>query len=189
MCATFQKDLFASLVSGTDMTDTQWALSLSPSRGLVFSDKEGAQKPSANKEGHSSSARTPGTCAGSEQPRGATGLSPVCVALGLSGFSCTGTLVPSKASPHQVGQSHGHSFNFLPKNPKKRESPEPFSCPSHTSTAQGDAPGEASPAGGGWRVETGQCNPRHFPTLCNYTNVELLFSLTPISVVLMNWVG
>lgn len=40
MCATFQKDLFSSLVSGTDSgTDTEWALSLSPPRGLVFSDK------------------------------------------------------------------------------------------------------------------------------------------------------
>lgn len=28
---------------------TQWALSLSPSRGLVFSDKEGAQKPPATR--------------------------------------------------------------------------------------------------------------------------------------------
>lgn len=50
--------------------------------------------------GHSSSARTPGTRPGSEQPRGDTGLSHVCVALGLLGFSCTGTpWCPLRGSP------------------------------------------------------------------------------------------
>lgn len=106
----------------------------------------------SHQEGHCSSARAPGTGPGSEQPRGDTGHSHGWGTGGLSAFSCTGTVVPSERQPHtrvEVMVTLWSLFEFPSPNTKGGEGPEPFSCPSYTSTAQGDPSGEASPAGGG----------------------------------------
>lgn len=57
--------------------------------------------------------------------------SAMCVALSLLAFSCTGTLVPSEAAPHQVGLNDDHSFNFLPQTPREGRVLNP-SAVSHT---------------------------------------------------------
>lgn len=107
MCATFQKDLFASLVSGTDRRTRCVPVTVPFLRSGVFWQGRGS-KTISYKEGQGRSARTPGTCPGSEQPRGDTGLSHVCGTGSVSLSLHRDSVVPLRGSPTPGGSKCGH---------------------------------------------------------------------------------